>query len=186
MPEPHLKSMPSVLARVRIESSESSTELMKQAEHCGLLVAGGRVTRRRRCAGSSASSARPQSGSSRSQPTLNQTGELKATFCVSSRCTSSSWKMRGVFGSGEVAAVDAPVADGLGHAADELANRSPNVSLLPFTVRRSIGRADTCWRRCWSRSSTSRSGPRHPSARRSALPLASVMEASRRSHWTSS
>src|ERR1700722_17227648 len=34
-PEPHLKSMPSVLARVRMESSESLTELMKQAEHCG-------------------------------------------------------------------------------------------------------------------------------------------------------
>src|ERR1700758_1334041 len=34
-PEPHLKSMPSVLASVRMESSESSTELMKQAEHCG-------------------------------------------------------------------------------------------------------------------------------------------------------
>ena len=36
VPDPHLKSMPSVLARVRMESSESSTELMKQAEHCGL------------------------------------------------------------------------------------------------------------------------------------------------------
>ncbi len=37
VPEPHLNSMPSVLASVRIESSESSTELMKQAEHCGFL-----------------------------------------------------------------------------------------------------------------------------------------------------
>src|SRR5512147_198224 len=37
VPEPHLKSMPSVLARVRMESSESCTELMKQAEHCGLV-----------------------------------------------------------------------------------------------------------------------------------------------------
>src|SRR6201996_2007137 len=35
VPEPHLKSMPSVLASVRMESSESCTELMKQAEHCG-------------------------------------------------------------------------------------------------------------------------------------------------------
>src|ERR1017187_6936011 len=35
VPEPHLNSIPSVLARVRIESSESSTELIKQAEHCG-------------------------------------------------------------------------------------------------------------------------------------------------------
>ncbi len=37
VPDPHLKSMPSVLASVRIESSESCTELMKQAEHCGFL-----------------------------------------------------------------------------------------------------------------------------------------------------
>src|SRR5438477_9979895 len=35
VPEPYLKSMPSVLARPRIDSIESSTELMKQAEHCG-------------------------------------------------------------------------------------------------------------------------------------------------------
>src|ERR1700693_5694841 len=35
-PEPHLKSMPSVLASVRMESSESCTELIKQAEHWGL------------------------------------------------------------------------------------------------------------------------------------------------------
>src|SRR3954447_2934481 len=35
VPEPHLNSMPSVLASVRMESSESCTELMKHAEHCG-------------------------------------------------------------------------------------------------------------------------------------------------------
>src|SRR5262252_2112399 len=35
VPDPHLKSMPSVLASSRIDSSESLTELMKQAEHCG-------------------------------------------------------------------------------------------------------------------------------------------------------
>src|SRR5437867_13032636 len=37
VPDPHLKSMPSVFARVRMESSESCTELMKQAEHCCLV-----------------------------------------------------------------------------------------------------------------------------------------------------
>ena len=35
VPEPYLKSMPSVLARSRIEAMVSSTELMKQAEHWG-------------------------------------------------------------------------------------------------------------------------------------------------------
>src|SRR5437870_5973451 len=50
VPEPHLNSMPSVLARSRIEPIVSSTELMKHAEHCGFS----------------------------SMPQLNHTGELKA------------------------------------------------------------------------------------------------------------
>src|SRR5687767_2340186 len=49
-PEPHLKSMPSVFAKSRMEPIVSSTELIKQAEHCGFS----------------------------STPQLNQTGELKA------------------------------------------------------------------------------------------------------------
>src|SRR6185437_933617 len=48
VPDPNLKSMPSVFARPRIDSIVSCTELMKQAEHCG----------------------------ARSNPTLNHTGEL--------------------------------------------------------------------------------------------------------------
>src|SRR6202044_680753 len=52
VPDPYLKSMPSVLASPKIESIESSTELMKHAEHCGWA----------------------------STPTLNQTGELNAIF----------------------------------------------------------------------------------------------------------
>src|ERR1700747_349844 len=57
VPEPHLKSMPSVLARFMIESMLSWTELMKQAEHCGFACT----------------------------PTLNHTGELNATFCSTNR-----------------------------------------------------------------------------------------------------
>src|SRR5689334_4979724 len=53
VPEPYLNSMPSVWASFRIESIESSTALMKQAEHWG-------------CS---------------STPTLNQTGELNDIFC---------------------------------------------------------------------------------------------------------
>src|ERR1700686_1836211 len=64
VPEPHLNSMPSVLARFMIDSMLSCTELMKQAEHCGLACT----------------------------PTLNHTGELKATFCSTSKCVSSSRK----------------------------------------------------------------------------------------------
>ncbi len=37
VPDPHLNSIPSVFASVRIESSESFTALIKQAEHCGFL-----------------------------------------------------------------------------------------------------------------------------------------------------
>src|SRR5215510_13214285 len=62
VPEPYLNSMPSVFASPRIEPIESSTELMKHAEHCG-------------CA---------------STPTLNHTGELNAIFWCRRRCTSSS------------------------------------------------------------------------------------------------
>src|SRR6266849_2408280 len=64
VPEPHLNSIPSVLARFMIDSMSSCTELMKQAEHCGLGCT----------------------------PTLNQTGELKAIFCSTSRWVSSSRK----------------------------------------------------------------------------------------------
>ena len=78
-PEPHLKSIPSVLARVRMESSESLTELMKQAEHCGLVYP---VTENstRPVAGFQCQFCASELGSRRSHPTLNQTGELKATF----------------------------------------------------------------------------------------------------------
>src|SRR5574337_422423 len=64
VPEPYLKSMPSVCASLRIESIESPTELMKQAEHCG-------------CS---------------STPTLNHTGELKLILWRKSRCESSASK----------------------------------------------------------------------------------------------
>src|SRR5688572_19678731 len=52
VPEPYLKSIPSVFARPRIDSMVSWTELMKQAEHWGCF----------------------------SNPTLNHTGLLNAAF----------------------------------------------------------------------------------------------------------
>src|SRR5688572_15834997 len=52
VPDPNLNSIPSVLAKVRIESIVSWTELMKQAEHCGAF----------------------------SKPQLNHTGLLNAAF----------------------------------------------------------------------------------------------------------
>ncbi len=64
VPEPYLKSMPSVFARPRIDCIVSSTELMKQAEHWG-------------CS---------------SIPTLNQTGELKQAYWLTRMCESSAWK----------------------------------------------------------------------------------------------
>src|SRR2546423_35592 len=64
-PEPPLKMIPSLPIHDRIESIVSSTERMKQAEHCGF----SRV------------------------PTLNQTGELNATFWFTSRWVSSASKV---------------------------------------------------------------------------------------------
>src|SRR5919206_2743038 len=66
VPEPNLKSIPSVRASVRIESIVSCTELMKQAEHCGAF----------------------------SKPQLNQTGLLKAAFWYTRMCFRSSLKAR--------------------------------------------------------------------------------------------
>src|SRR6185369_5978206 len=66
VPEPNLKSMPSVLANVRIESIVSFTELMKQAEHCGAA----------------------------SKPQLNQTGLLNAAFWYTRMCFRSSLNAR--------------------------------------------------------------------------------------------
>ena len=64
VPEPYLKSMPSVLARPRMEAMESPQELMKQAEPWGR----------------------------GSMPTLNQTGELKEATWLTRIVASSSWK----------------------------------------------------------------------------------------------
>src|SRR3954463_4100731 len=92
VPLPHLNNMPSVLARVRMLSSESFTALMKQAEHCGFLYP---VTpnftvleTRSQC-----QFVASELGSSLSQPTLNHTGELNAIFCVTSKWMSSWWNV---------------------------------------------------------------------------------------------
>src|SRR3954468_13761457 len=63
-PEPPLKIMPSSTYQLRMEGIVSSTERMKQAEHCG----------------------------SGSTPTLNQTGELKAAIWLTRTWVSSAWK----------------------------------------------------------------------------------------------
>ena len=60
-PEPPLKMMPSLPIQSRIDCMVSSTDRMKQAEHCGF---------------------------SR-MPTLNHTGELNAAIWCTSRCASS-------------------------------------------------------------------------------------------------
>src|SRR3712207_959659 len=64
-PDPPLKIVPSSTYQLRIELIVSSTDRMKHAEHWG-------------CS---------------STPTLNQTGELKAAFWLTSRCLSSALKM---------------------------------------------------------------------------------------------
>src|SRR4029078_936585 len=64
VPDPNLKSIPSVLASERIESIVSWTELMKHAEHWGAF----------------------------SNPQLNQTGLLKAAFWYTRMCFRSSLK----------------------------------------------------------------------------------------------
>src|SRR5678815_6081838 len=64
VPDPNLKSMPSVFAIVRIDSIVSCTALMKHAEHCGVF----------------------------SKPQLNHTGLLNEPFWYTRRCFRSSEK----------------------------------------------------------------------------------------------
>ena len=64
-PEPPRKIIPSLVFHSRIDSIVSSTERMKQAEHCG-------------CS---------------SKPTLNHTGELNAAIWCSRMCVSSASKV---------------------------------------------------------------------------------------------
>src|SRR5687768_17264610 len=64
-PEPPRKIRPSLVFQARIDSIVSSTDRMKQAEHCGLS----------------------------SKPTLNHTGELKAASWFTRMCVSSASKV---------------------------------------------------------------------------------------------
>ena len=91
-PEPPLKMKPSSLYQLRIESIESSTERMKQAETC----CGDGV------------------------PTLNQTGELKEKYWLTSSQVSSCSKTSASTSAGEVAVVDAGLGVGLHDPVDEL------------------------------------------------------------------
>ena len=105
-PEPPLKIIPSVRHQSRIDSIVSSTERMKQAEHCGFS----------------------------STPTLNQTGLLKETFWCRSRCVSSSAKASRLLVVGEVAVLAAPVRDRAHHAVDELADAALALDLALLVV----------------------------------------------------
>ncbi len=92
VPEPYLKSMPSVFARSRMDSMLSETQLIKQAEHWGRA----------------------------SMPTLNQTGELKAIFWWTSKMQKFVVEDIRVVVGREVAHVLAPFGDGVRDPADEL------------------------------------------------------------------
>jgi len=94
VPEPHLKSIPSVRVSPMMDSMLSWTELMKQAEHCGLGW----------------------------QPTLNQTGELKAIFLLDQQVSELVAESVARGGIGEIAALFTPADDGVHHAADQLAH----------------------------------------------------------------
>ena len=95
-----------------------------------------------------------------STPQLNQTGELKAAFCVT-RMWRSSWaKVSASLVVREVAALHAVVADGVDHAVDHLAQAAPRGGGRPC-------RSGSTWRRrCGRPCPTSRAGTRSRAARR--------------------
>ena len=152
-PEPPLKMTPSSRYQFRMESIESSTARMKHALACW----GTPFT-----------------------PMLNHTGELKAAFWVTRRCFSSSRNVSASVGVDEVAAVGAPVGDGVGHPVDDLAER-----VL------ALGRADGAPEVLLGHDVGGVHRPRHRELDAELLEgdravLQLVMRASRRSHATSS
>ena len=107
VPEPHLKSMPSVFARPMMDSMLSWTELMKHAEHCGLACT----------------------------PTLNHTGELNATFLLDEQMRQLVAESIARRGRGEVAAFFAPADDRIRDAADQLAHGSFALRRVELAVK---------------------------------------------------
>ena len=133
----------------------------------------------RRCAGSQCQFCASEFGSSRSQPTLNHTGELNATFCVSSRCTSSSWKIAASSGVAKISARHAPVPHRLRYSRDKLpharfALRRPHLAMQILSGH-DVGRRHRPVGR-----------DLHVFLLKNRLSRASVIGAVRRSHCTSS
>ena len=79
VPEPHLKSMPSVLARVRMRV-ERIVYRVDEAGRALRIAVAGRHRARRLDSGFQCQFCASELGSMRSQPTLNHTGELNAAF----------------------------------------------------------------------------------------------------------
>ena len=120
VPLPHLKSMPSVLARVRMESSESFTELMKQAEHCGV---GYPVTPNSTCwVCGFQCQLRVGLGLDAVASYVEPDGRIEGGVLADEDVDEFVVEGGGVFGGAEVALRHAPVADGFGDAGDQLAD----------------------------------------------------------------
>jgi len=117
-PEPHLKSIPSVLARVRMESSESLTELMKQAEHWGLVYP---VTENstRPVAGFQCQFCASGVGLETIAADVEPDRGVEGDLLVEQEVGELGVEGGGVGGRGEVSVAEAPVADGLCDAGDE-------------------------------------------------------------------
>jgi hypothetical protein len=93
VPEPNLKSMPSVRASVRIESIVSWTELMKQAEHCGAF----------------------------SKPQLNHTGAVERRLLLDEDVLQVVAERLQIFLGSRSTCSIAPLGDGVDDAADAAA-----------------------------------------------------------------
>ena len=134
VPDPHLKSMPSVLARVRMESSESFTELMKQAEHCGLRVSGDAefdLLRLLIPVPVLAVGVGLDAVASYVEPD----GRVERGVLADEDVDQFIVESGAVFGSAEVALGHAPVADGFGDAGDELADSGFTLGSAEFPCR---------------------------------------------------
>jgi len=96
VPEPHLKSMPSVRVRPMIDSMLSCTELMKHAEHCGFDCT----------------------------PTLKPDGRVEGHLLLNQKVRELVFECIARGAIGKIAAFDTPTNDGAHNAANQLAHRA--------------------------------------------------------------
>ena len=129
VPEPHLNSMPSVLARSRIDSSESFTETMKHAEHCGRITPDSSLATRSGCL-----VVNPAVAARLLHADVEPDRRVEARLLRQHQVRQLEPEILAVRVGLEVAVLLAPVRDGVDHALDQLRDAGLALGRPEFAV----------------------------------------------------